>query len=144
VLTEQLAVKTDYIAKTEPDALGPVAKAIAGLATLTLDPKQVALTLAALQEHLDAATTSSPDLVQVIAAMAAIGGGAERPALTSHLLLYHADDDRGGDASWQKAIVESLTAKPGPQERVVLRYVARDPRTKPALVTLIQDAIGPD
>jgi len=144
VLTEQLAVKTDYIAKTEPDALGPVAKAIAGLATLTLDPKQVALTLAALQEHLDAANTASSDLVQVIAAMAAIGGGAERPALASHLLLYHADDDRGGDASWQKAIVAGLTTKPGPQERVVLRYVARDPRSKPALVTLIQDAIGPD
>ena len=144
VLTEQLAVKTDYLAGTENDALGPVAKAIAGLALAALDPKQVTMTLAALQEHLDAPTTASPDLVLVIGAMAAIGGGAERPVLISHLLLYHADDDRGGDAAWQKAIVGALATSSGPQDRVVLRHVARDARSKPGLVTMIQETIGPD
>jgi hypothetical protein len=144
VLTEQLAVKTDYLAGTEPDALAPVAKAIAGLASIPLDPTQVPATLAALQEHLDAPTTSSADLIHVIAAMVAIGGGAERPALASHLLLYHADDDRGGDGSWQKAIVEGLATRSGPQDRVVLRYVARDARSEPGLVTVIQETIGPD
>jgi len=144
VLTQQLAIKTDYLAQTEPDALAAVAKAIAGLATTALDPTQVTAALAALQEHLDAPNTTSPDLVHVIAAMAAIGGGAERAALASHLLLYHTDEDRGGDPAWQKAIVDGLTAKAGPQERVVLRYVAQDARSKPGLVTMIQDAIGPD
>ena len=144
VLTQQLAIKTDYLAQTEPDALAAVAKAIAGLATTALDPAQVTAALAALQEHLDAPNTSSPDLVHVIAAMAAIGGGAERAALASHLLLYHADEDRGSDPAWQKAIVDGLTAKPGPQERVVLRYVAQDARSKPGLATMIQAAIGPD
>ena len=144
VLTEQLAVKTDYLAGTEPDALAPVAKAIAGLAAVQLDPKQVTATLAALQEHLDAPTTASPDLVHVIAAMVAIGGGAERPALISHLLLYHADNDRGGDASWQKAIVGGLATRSSPQDRVALRYVARDARSEPGLVTMIQETIGPD
>lgn len=144
VLTQQLAVKTDYLAGTQPDSLSAVAKAIAGLAGTELDPKQVALALVALQEHLDAPTTSSPELAHVIAAMVAIGGGVERPALASHLLLYHADDDRGADATWQKAIVGGLATKAGPRDRVVLRYVARDARSKPGLVTLIQESIGPD
>nr|MBA3451780.1 hypothetical protein [Deltaproteobacteria bacterium] len=144
VLTEQLAVKTDYLAGTKPDGLGPVAKAIAGLAGTELDPKQVTVTLAALQDHLDAPTTDSPDLVHVIAAMVAIGGGAERPALASHLLLYHADDDRGADATWQKAIVGGLATKASPRDRAMLRYVARDARSKPGLAALIQVAIGPE
>lgn len=143
VLTQQLAVKTDYLAGTQPDALAPVAKAIAGLAGTDLDRKQVALTLVALQEHLDAPTTSSPELTNVIAAMVAIGGGAERPALASHLLLYHADEDRGADATWQKAIVEGLARKASPRDRVVLRYVAQDARSNPGLVALIQETIGP-
>lgn len=144
VLTSQLAVKTDYLAGTQPDALGPVAKAISGLASIALDPKQVAPALVALQAHLDAPTTSSPELVQVIGAMAAIGGGAERPALTSHLLLYHADDDLGSDAGWQKAIVTALASKPGPVERVVLQYVASDPRTTSGLSTMIRETVGQD
>jgi hypothetical protein len=144
VLTEQLAVHTDYIAGTEPDALAPVAKAIAGLGApdLALDPKHVGAALAALQFHLDAATTSSPELTWVIAAMAAIGHGAERPALISHFLLYHADDDLGGDAGWQKAIVGALAGSAMPADRAVLGYVAADPRTKPGLVTLIRGALG--
>lgn len=146
VLTEQLATKTDYIAGTAPDALAPVAKAIAGLGApdLALDPKHVAAALAALQAHLDAPTTTSPELAWVIAAMAAIGHGAERPALISHLLLYHADDDLGGDAGWQKAIVSALATAAQPADRAALVYVAADPRTKPGLVTLIRDAIGAD
>lgn len=146
VLTEQLAVHTDYIAGTEPDALAPVAKAIAGLGApdVVLDPKHVSAALAALQFHLDAATTTSPELTWVIAAMAAIGHGAERPALISHLLLYHADDDLGGDAGWQKAIVVALSRSAAPADRAALAYVAADPRTKPGLVSLIRDALGAD
>ena len=146
VLTEQLAVRTDYLAGTEPEALGPIAKAIAGLGQpdLVLDPKHVTAALAALQLHLDAATTASPELAWVIAAMRAIGHGAERSALISHLLLYHADDDLGGDAGWQKAIVVALAAQATPADRAALAYVAADPRTKPGLITLIHDVLGAD
>lgn len=146
VLTEQLAVHNDYLTGAETDALGPVAKAIAGLGQpdLALDPKHVATALAALQQHLDAATTASPELAWVIAAMAAIGHGAERPALISHLLLYHADDDLGGDAGWQKAIVTALATWATPADRAVLGYVAADPRTKAGLATMIHEALGAD
>jgi len=143
-LTDQLAIHDDFIAKTESQALGPVARAIAGLGGAKLPHEQIAAALAALQSHLDAASTQSSDLVFVIDAMAAIGQGAERPALASHLLLYHCDDDLGGDAAWTKAIVTALDVHGGPGEHELLRQVAEDPRTKPALTTLIKDALAND
>jgi hypothetical protein len=161
VLTQQLSVHADFIAKTEPEALGPVAKALAGLAGLSpasgsprapgsqgerdaLDAKHVSAALVALQRHLDAPTTTTPDLVQVIAALAALGGGTERLALGSHLLLYHSEDELGGDAAWQKAIVSALAKTGGPAERELLRQVASDPRTKPTLASTIREVLGPE
>ncbi|HEU0036808.1 MAG TPA: PQQ-binding-like beta-propeller repeat protein [Kofleriaceae bacterium] len=141
VLVKQLAVHDDFLAKTEAESLGPVAKAIAGLAGEKLDPKLRADALAALQLHLDAPSTDVPELVQVIAAMAAIGDGAEGPALASHLWLYHAADELGGDPTWQKAIATTL-AGVGPGEREHLRQVAADPRTKPGLTATIREVLG--
>ena len=144
VLAEQLATHDDFLLQTTPLALGPVARAIAGLGGAKLDPAKVATTLAALQSHLEAPTTQVADLVFVIDAMAAIGGGKERPALGSHLLLYHADDDLGTDVAWGKAIVVALETHGGPGERELLRQVAADPRTKPDLVAVIRDALALD
>ena len=144
VLTAQLAAHDDFLLQTEPLALGPVAKAIAGLGGAKLDPAAVNAALVALQSHLDAPTTQVADLVFVIDAMAAIGGGKERPALGSHLLLYHADDDLGSDPAWGKAIVLALENHGGPGERELLRQVAADPRTKPGLVAIIRDALAND
>jgi hypothetical protein len=142
VLVAQLAVHDDFLAKTEAFALGPVAKSIAGLGGAKLDPKDVTAALAALRGHLDAPTTQTPDLVVVIGAMAAIGEGAERQALASHLLLYHADDDLGTDPAWAKAIVSALYTHGGPGEHELLRQVAADPRTKPQLAAAIQGALA--
>jgi hypothetical protein len=83
----------------------------------------------------------------VVAAMAALGAdadSADKPALISHLLLYHADDDRGGDPAWQKAIIGGLLAKPTSASREALRYVASDPRTVGSLATMINETIGAD
>ncbi|HEY3804612.1 MAG TPA: PQQ-binding-like beta-propeller repeat protein [Kofleriaceae bacterium] len=144
VLAAQLATHDDYIAKTSPTALGPIAKAIAGLGGAKLDPAAVATALAALRGHLDAPTTQVPDLVPVIAAMAAIGGGAERAALSSHLLLYHADPEIGGDPAWGQAIVGALETHGGPAERELLAAVAADPRTQPSLVAILREALAAD
>lgn len=143
VLIEQLAVHDDVVMQTETTTLGPVAKAIAGLAGAALDPAQVAAALSALAFHLDAPSTGMADLVAVIAAMTAIGDGMEKPILASHLLLYHADADRGGDGAWQKAIVFALAFHASPVDREVLRYVQSDPRTRPALAAAI-GAVLPD
>jgi len=141
VLVQQLAVHDDYLAQTKAEALGPTARAIGGLAGEKLDRGQVAAAVAALQAHLDAPTTPVADLAQVIEALVAIGGGGERQALGSHLLLYHADDELGGDPVWQKAIVGAL-AHSGAGERVLLRHVAADPRTRPTLAATIRDTLG--
>ena len=143
-LTAQLSIRADFIAKTEPESVGPVAKAIASLAGTKLDPKDVAPALAALQGHLDDPATQTPELIMVIRAMAAIGAGAERNVLASHLLLYHADDDIGADNAWQIAIVTALDTHGGPGEHELLRQVAADPRTKPGLATAIKDALVND
>lgn len=145
VLTEQLAVHADFIAKTDPDSLGAVARAMGGLAGTDLDPKAVGDALAALQLHLEDPATSAPDIAVVIKAMAAIGGGKERLVLTSHLLLYHADDELGVDVTWQKAIVDALSAgTEAPAERELLRQVAADPRTQPGLTAAINTALAND
>jgi outer membrane protein assembly factor BamB len=142
VLTQQLAVHTSYIAQTEPEALGPVAKAIAGLGGMPLEATHVSGALAALQSHLDAPTTAVADLIQIINAMASIGGGAERHALASHMLLYHADDEIGGDVTWAKVVVAGLAKNGGPGERELLRQVGSDPRTRPPLADAIRDLLG--
>jgi len=144
VLADQLAIHSDFLAKTEAESLSAVAKAIASLGGAKLDAKVVGPALVALQSHLDDPATQTPDLIMVIRAMAAIGAGAERGPLASHLLLYHADDDVGGDGAWQTAIVTALDTHGGPGEHELLRQVAADPRTKPGLATAIKDALVND
>ncbi|HTR51332.1 MAG TPA: hypothetical protein VMJ10_11540, partial [Kofleriaceae bacterium] len=115
-----------------------------GLGGLALDPADVSAALAALRTHLDAPSTQTADLVLVIAAMAAIGNGEERPALISHLLLAHADDDLGNDAAWSQAIAHALHDHAGPAERELLRHVASDPRTRPALAHALAEILAGD
>jgi hypothetical protein len=124
--------------------LTPTAKAIASLGGTKPDPKAVGDALVALQMHLEDPATSASDMALVIKAMAAIGGGKERPVLMSHLLLYHADDELGVDTTWQKAIVAALSKKAGPAERELFRQVSADPRTQPGLAQLIKDAMAND
>jgi len=142
ILTAQLAVHDDYIAKTETDAIGPVVRAIAGLRGTKLEPAKVEAAMTALASHLDDPATETTDLIALIGALSAIGGGAERPILASHLLLYHADDDVGANAGWAMAIVGALLANAGPQERAVLHHVAVDPRTKPSLASAITETLA--
>ena len=137
VLTAQLAVHDDFIAQDRARSRSARSRrrSPGSAARSSIRPRSRAA-LVALQSHLDAPTTQVADLVFVIDAMAAIGGGEERPALGSHLLLYHADDDLGGDPAWGKAIVAALDDHGGPGERELLRQVAADPRTKPGLVAV--------
>ncbi|MGE0399266.1 MAG: PQQ-binding-like beta-propeller repeat protein [Kofleriaceae bacterium] len=147
VLVEQLAVHDNVIAKTQTQALGPIAKALGGLAGTGVAKDGIETALEALHSHLEAPSTGTADLIHVIAAMAALGGdadGADKPALISHLLLYHADDDRGSDAAWQKAIISGLLVKATSASREALRYVAQDPRTIGSLATAINETIGAD
>ncbi|HEY4178468.1 MAG TPA: PQQ-binding-like beta-propeller repeat protein [Kofleriaceae bacterium] len=144
ILVEQLAVHDDAIAQTQTETLGAVAKAIAGLAETSVNSVDARHALAALEYHLEAPSTGIADLVLVMDAMTAVGGGEQKAPLESHLLLYHADDDRGGDPAWQKAIVSAIATHPTPVDRAVLRYVQADPRSKGGLAQQIQQALPAD
>jgi len=144
VLTAQLSTHYDFLAKTEPEAFGPVGKATASPKGTKIDPSHVGPALIALQGHLEDPATETPDLALLVEAMAAVGGGAERPVLASHLLLYHADDDVGADQGWIRAIVAAVSTMPGPAERELLRQVAADPRTKQALAQAVNDTLAKD
>ncbi|CAN5845488.1 hypothetical protein BH11MYX2_BH11MYX2_35350 [soil metagenome] len=144
ILVEQLAVHDNAITQTQTETLGAIAKAIAGLAETAVSPANARSALVALEYHLEAPSTGIADLVLVIEAMTAVGGGEQKAALQSHLLLYHADDDRGGDAAWQKAIVSAIATHPTPVDRAVLRYVQADPRSKGGLAQQIQQALPAD
>ena len=141
VLAQQLELHADYIARTDNDAVGPIARTVTGLAGVALDPKQVEVVMAGLVYHLDAPSTGVPELIQVIGALHAIGGGKERARLDAHLLLYRADDELAVDLGWCKAIATSLVDG-GPEERELLRQVVADPRTKAPLADAIRDAAG--
>jgi hypothetical protein len=144
VLTTHLALHHDYLAKTEPETLLPVVRAIGGLRGTALQPAHVAPALTALQSHLEDPATSVPELIAIIEAMSAIGGGAERAPLSSHLLMYHADDDLGTDQNWQTAIVGAVGSSSGPMERELMRYLAADPRTKQGLVQALKETLAKD
>lgn len=136
-LTEQLAVRADFLADTAPRALAAIARAVAALGGQPLDAEAVTPALAALQAQLEAPTAAPAELAQIIAALAAIGRGAAREALASHLTLYRADD-LADDPAWQQAIVPALAGT----DRELLRRVAADARTKAGLTRAIRDALG--
>lgn len=139
VLAKQLEVHADFLAGTDTDAVGAIAKTASGLAGVALDPKGVDALVAGLAYHLDAPETGSPELVQLIGALHAIGGGRERALLLAHAWLYHADDDLGNDQAWSKALVAALVDGAGPEERETLQQLVSDPRTKPTLVAAIRE-----
>jgi hypothetical protein len=64
--------------------------------------------------------------------------------LISHLLLYRADDEVGGDTTWAKVVVASIGVKAQAPDRELLRQVAADPRTRPPVAEAIRDLIRPE
>lgn len=143
-LTAQLQPHVDYIAKSSPLALGAVAKAIAALGDVAVDPAAAQAAQAALEAQLDDPATPPDDLASIIGALAAIGHGNERAALSAHLLLYHCDAELGADPLWTKAIAAGVARHAGPAERALLHAVAADPRTPSPLADAVREALTAD
>ena len=96
VLAEQLAVTTDYLAG---DRARGARRRWRRRSPASAGCRSTPGTSRPRSPRSQRTSTRRPpraaELAQVIAAMSAIGGGAERAALGSHLLLYHADDELG-------------------------------------------------
>ncbi len=138
---DALAVRTDFVQGTEAAALGPVARAMAGLVGAKIDAGLAQKAVVALAAHLDDPATNIGDLDNVIDAMTAVGGGREIPALRAHILAYRGDPDTASDEPWRLAIINALL-RGGAPEVELLRSLADDRRTDRQLAQAITAALG--
>jgi outer membrane protein assembly factor BamB len=133
VLVESLEVRYDHLAGTRPRAVGVLARAIAALEGGQLDPAQRGRAVEALIAHLRAPETAPADLEGVIAALGAVGAGAEVAPLRVFLLLYRADPSFSSQVGAVGSAVDVLLARGGPAERELVSFVAEDARSSPAV-----------
>ncbi len=136
-----LAIRWDFIQGTRPVAVGEIARVIAGLGGSELDGEDRKQAVAALIIQLESPQTGNPELTEIVRALAAIGGGAELPALRRQLLAYRADPSFAGDTKLVKALVDALLAHGGAEDRETLVFVAEDPRTDDAVAAYARTAL---
>jgi hypothetical protein len=145
VYAAALSVRADYIANTRPVAVAEIARVIAGLAGPDLEKVDAGVRQAAVDGlvlQLEAPESSNGELVEIVRALAAIGGGAELPALRRQLLAYRADPQFGGDAKLVKVLIDALLAHGGAEDRETVAFVADDPRTYEAVAAYADKALA--
>jgi len=135
VLTAALAVRADHVTGAAPKAVDVVARAVAALDGVELDPAARKAAVDALVGQLTSAATDAKDLPAVVDALAAIGGGEERGPLGSFLLLHRCDPEVAAQSAVIKAVIGALVLRGGPTERELVRFVAEDARTEAAVAT---------
>jgi outer membrane protein assembly factor BamB len=129
-LVAGIDVRHDYLDNTRPRAVSALARAIASLGAQNLDPAQRGRAVDALIAHLQAPETATGDLEGVIAALGAIGAGAEVSPLRGFLLMYRADPAYSNQVGAIGAAIDVLLARGGLAERELVSYVAEDPRSQ--------------
>lgn len=142
-LVEALGVKSDVIAGTEPVAVGAVARAVGALAKQPLDDKQKAGATDALIGQLRAPSTSINDAIDIVRALAALGGTAAHAPLRTYLLVYRADPEFAkADALVAATVDATLGAGAQSDDRELVRFVADDPRSQPAVADYAKKALA--
>lgn len=129
-LVALLQVEHDFIAGTEPKAIGVAARAIAAMGDVSIDAAQRATAVGALLRHLTSPETSPADLVEIIQALGAIGGGAERGPLRSFVLTYRSDPTLTTQVTVLSTAIDVLLDHGGSAERELVAFVAGDARTE--------------
>lgn len=142
VLAAALAVPDDMIEGTAPVAIAAAARGIVALRGSAIEPGARQAAIAALLLQLSTPATTTRDLAAVVAALVAIGQGAERGPLTRFLLVHRADPEVAGDSALVHAVVDGLVAA-GAAEREVVRFVADDPRSAPSVASYAKVALAP-
>lgn len=137
VLVDALSVRHDYIAGTQPRAVGVVARAIAAMGDLSAAEGVDAATrggvVDALVHHLFEPQTSVADLTEIVKALGTIGlPGTMRP-LRQFLLTYRSDPAFSTQVAAVGATIDALLTRGGVAERELVAFVADDPRTQPGV-----------
>jgi hypothetical protein len=144
VYAAALSVRADYITNTRPVAVAEVSRVLAGLAGPDLekaDPSSRKAAVDALVLQLESPESTNVELVEIVRALAAVGGGDELPALRRQLLAYRADPQFGGDPKLVKVVIDALLARGGAEDRETVAFVADDPRTYEAVAAYADKAL---
>ncbi len=141
-LTDALAVRPDFLTGVQPVGLVEVARAIAALGATKLDDAEVARAITALEGQAFDAATAPAARLELTRALIAIGHGKERGRLRRELVLYRADPGFAGETDLVVAIVTSVAAGTA-EDREVVRWVAEDARSAPAVAAAAKAALSP-
>ncbi len=141
-LVAALDTRYDFIKGTKPRSVGVVAKAIGAMRGMKFDPAARAKAVDALLVHLHEPQLPVAELTDVIRALGAVGGGAERGALRSFLLAYRADPAFARRIEPVSATIDVLLDNGGALERELVTFVAKDPLTKAGVRAYAVRALG--
>ena len=140
-LVEALGVHADMIAGTEPIAVGAIARAVAAVAKAPIDDAAKGAAIDALIGQLEAPSTSIADSIEIVRALAAFGTPAARAPLRTYLLVYRADPEFAKADALVAATIDATLAG-GTDERELIRFVADDARTQPAVADYAHKALS--
>jgi outer membrane protein assembly factor BamB len=129
-MVEALTVQHDYIADTRPRAVGVIARAMANLGGMELDPALRGRAVTGLIDALWSPETPLSDLVEVVRALGALGGGAEIQPLRRFFILYRADAEFASQSGALAAAIDVLLERGGAAERELVAWAAGEPRTQ--------------
>lgn len=137
-----LSVPYDYISGTRPRAVGVLAQAIGALGKSgALDPDQRGAAVDVLLFQLTEAETPAADLVEIIKALGAVGGGAEIAPLRSFLLVYRTDPAFSSQVAPLGAAIDVLLERGAAPERELVGFVADDSRTQATVAEYARRAL---
>ncbi|MEZ4402669.1 MAG: PQQ-binding-like beta-propeller repeat protein [Kofleriaceae bacterium] len=137
-----LAVHPDFITGAQPVGTVEVAQAIAALGTVQLDPAAAAQAVTVIGDlAFDPALAPAPRL-ELVRALVAIGHGSERGRLRQALVLSRADPAFAAETDLVTVMAAAVAAG-GPEDRELVRWLADDARTAPAVAAAARAALAP-
>lgn len=141
-LIDALSVRPDFLTNTQPVGLIEVGRAIGALGAVSLPEAEQARAMAALEQQAFDPATAAPARLELVRALIAIGHGRERARLKAELVQYRADPGFAAEADLVVAMTTAVAAG-GPEDREVVRWIATDPRSNPAVAAAAQAALAP-
>ncbi len=140
-LIDALGTRANFLTGAQPVGLVEVARAIAALGDVKLEPADVDRTLAALSAQAFDAANGPAARLELVKALIAIGHGRERDELRRELVLYRADPAFAAEVELVTVIVADLVAGSS-EDRETVRMVAEDPRSDVAVAAVAKAAVS--
>lgn len=141
-LIDALMVPHDYITGTRPRGVGVIAQAISAMAhDSRVDAARRGSAVDALIANLRAPETLPADLVDIVKALGAMGGGTEIAELRSFVLAYRADPMFATQPAPIGAAIDVLLGRGTAAERELVSFVAEDPRSQKSIAEYARRAL---